>query len=133
MGGSGGLKGESANFIALQKRYIKSFLAAYYRFNDQISMIPGASTSQADNHNNMMLGSGSNPKQWSIRNTAMYLVDSDFDTEDEAYADDIEEVISNHIASNSPPPLMSESDLAGKRFLASPDVVRVEGSGEGAI
>ena len=33
-----GLKGESANFIALQKRYIKSFLAAYYRFNDQISM-----------------------------------------------------------------------------------------------
>ena len=31
-----GLKGECANFIALQKRYIKSFLAAYYRFNDQI-------------------------------------------------------------------------------------------------
>jgi hypothetical protein len=28
---------------------------------------------------------------------AMYLVDSDFDTEDEEYADDIEEVISNHI------------------------------------
>ena len=27
----------------------------------------------------------------------MYLVDSDFDTEDEAYADDIEEVISNHV------------------------------------
>ena len=39
----------------------------------------------------------SEPKQWSIRNTAMYLVDSDFDTEDEAYADDIEEVISNHV------------------------------------
>ena len=36
-----GLRGESANFIALQKRYIKGFLAAYYRFNDQISMIPG--------------------------------------------------------------------------------------------
>jgi len=37
---------------------------------------------------------GSGP--WSIRNTAMYLVDSDFDTEDEAYGDDIEEVISSH-------------------------------------
>lgn len=28
------LKGETANFIALQKRYVKGFLAAYYRFND---------------------------------------------------------------------------------------------------
>ena len=37
---------------------------------------------------------------WSFRNTAMYLVDSDFDTEDEAYADDIEEVISNHIVNS---------------------------------
>lgn len=27
----------------------------------------------------------------------MYLVDSDFDTEDEQFADDIEEVISNHV------------------------------------
>ena len=33
----------------------------------------------------------------------MYLVDSDFDTEDEAYADDIEEVISNHVLENETP------------------------------
>ena len=32
---------------------------------------------------------------------AMYLVDSDFDTEDEYACDDIEEVISNHIVNNS--------------------------------
>ena len=88
---SNGLKGESANFIALQKRYIKGFLAAYYRFNDQISMIPGGG-------NEVEAFGGA--KQWSIRNTAMYLVDSDFDTEDEAYADDIEEVISNHVVEN---------------------------------
>ena len=37
---------------------------------------------------------------WSVRNTAMYLVDSDFDTEDEAFGDDIEEVISNHAFSD---------------------------------
>ena len=30
----------------------------------------------------------------------MYLVDSDFDTEDEAYADEFEEVISNHIVNS---------------------------------
>ena len=30
----------------------------------------------------------------------MYLVDSDFDTEDEAFGDDIEEVISNHAFSD---------------------------------
>lgn len=32
---------------------------------------------------------------------AMYLVDSDFDSEDETYADDIEEVISNHVMDSS--------------------------------
>ena len=31
----------------------------------------------------------------------MYLVDSDLDTEDEAFADDIEEVISNHVLPGS--------------------------------
>ena len=41
----------------------------------------------------------------------MYLVDSDFDTEDEAYGDDIEEVISNHIADDSgEQPAPSSSD-----------------------
>jgi len=33
---------------------------------------------------------------WSLRNNGMYLVDSDFDTEQEAETEDIEEVISNH-------------------------------------
>lgn len=36
----------------------------------------------------------------------MYLVDSDFDSDDEAYADDIEEVISNQIVNSF------DSDLA---------------------
>ena len=81
-----------ANFIALQKRYIKVFLAVYYRFNDQISFIPGVNSFEKQGLR------GAQP--WSIRNTAMYLVDSDFDTEDEAYADDLEEVISNHIVNS---------------------------------
>lgn len=98
------LKGETANFIALQKRYVKGFLAAYYRFNDQLQMIPGAAggTSLDDTAGKGTVGKNS----WSIRNMAMYLVDSDFDTEDEEFADDIEEVISsgdhgNHLLDNS--------------------------------
>ena len=50
----------------------------------------------------------------------MYLVDSDFDTEDEAYADDIEEVISNHIATdtNSPPSsLLKQQNMAARKFF----------------
>ena len=42
----------------------------------------------------------------------MYLVDSDFDTEDEAYGDDIEEVISNHIADDCEP---APSEISSKK------------------
>lgn len=49
------LKGETANFISLQKRYAKGFLAAYYRFNDQLSLIPdevkGAGTAGSNSKN----------------------------------------------------------------------------------
>lgn len=85
------LKGETANFIALQKRYMKAFLVAYYRYSEQISLIQGVTSEQSKQGH----------QTWSIRNTAMYLVDSDFDTEDEAFGDDIEEVISSsHAASD---------------------------------
>ena len=45
----------------------------------------------------------------------MYLVDSDFDSDDEAFADDIEEVISNHIVnsidSDQAAPIIEEEDI----------------------
>lgn len=86
------MKGETANFIALQKRYMKGFLGVYYRYNDQVSLIHNATALE----DSVSGGRSTNPHhQWSIRNTAMYLVDSDFDTEDEAFGDDIEEVISS--------------------------------------
>ena len=44
------------------------FLAAYYRFNNQTSIIEAGNLHK---------------QPWSIRNKAMYLVDSDFDTEDD--------------------------------------------------
>ena len=60
---------------------MKGFLGVYYRYNDQVSLIHNA-TALEDSING---GRSTNPHhQWSIRNTAMYLVDSDFDTEDEA-------------------------------------------------
>lgn len=41
---------------------------------------------------------------------AMYLVDSDFDTEDEEFADDIEEVISNHVDCGDHKHLLNSAD-----------------------
>ena len=40
----------------------------------------------------------------------MYLVDSDFDTEDEEYGDDIEEIISNQIVNSVPSDADEDSD-----------------------
>ena len=83
-----GLKGEVANYIMLQKRYVKSFLAAYHRYNNQVSF--GANTGLMGHD----VPGNINAPGYQMRNT-MYLVDSDFDTEDEEYGDDIEEIISN--------------------------------------
>ena len=115
-----GLQSETANFIALQKRYIKAFLTAYYRFNDQISLIPGAGAEDGK-----APGSKGGQSVWSFRNTAMYLVDSDFDTEDEAYADDIEEVISNHIVNSVTSEGGGAADL-DEDFLAYEENVKIK-------
>ena len=72
----------------LQKRYVKSFLAAYHRYNNQVSF--GANTGLMGHD----VPGNINAPGYQMRNT-MYLVDSDFDTEDEEYGDDIEEIISN--------------------------------------
>ena len=55
----------------------------------------------------------------------MYLVDSDFDTEDEAYADDIEEVISNHIVNSVTSEGGGAADL-DEDFLAYEENVKVK-------
>ena len=55
----------------------------------------------------------------------MYLVDSDFDTEDEAYADDIEEVISNHIVNSVTSEGGGAADL-DEDFLAYEENVKIK-------
>ena len=55
----------------------------------------------------------------------MYLVDSDFDTEDEAYADDIEEVISNHIVNSVTSEGGGAADL-DEDFLAYEEAVKIK-------
>ena len=96
-----GLKGEVANYIMLQKRYVKSFLTAYHRHNNQVSFSSGL---MGDNDPGNINAPG-----YSMRNT-MYLVDSDFDTEDEEYGDDIEEIISNQIVNSVPSDADEDSD-----------------------
>ena len=81
----------------MQKRYVKGFLAAYYRLNDQSNVSPVTAEDRAKK----LQAPPSTTKPWSVRNQAMYLVDSDFDSEDDACADDIEEIISSHVVNNS--------------------------------
>lgn len=80
------LEGEAANFIRLQKRYMKGFLTIYNRYNEQLAFIPvtehGATEAAGKKH------------------SAMFIIDSDFDTEDAEYGDDMEEVISNCVANS---------------------------------
>lgn len=70
---------EGNNFLLLQKRYIKVFLNSYNRTKNLLSF-PFANTAQG-------------VEQFHQR--AMCFIDSDFDTQDEEYGDDIEEIISN--------------------------------------
>lgn len=110
-----GLKGEVANYIMLQKRYVKSFLAAYHRYNNQVSFGTGL---MGDNDPGNINAPG-HP----MRNT-MYLVDSDFDTEDEEYGDDIEEIISNQIVNSVPSDADEDSDDPSAQVRALPNSPR---------
>ena len=78
----GCLVGETANYIALQKRYVKGFLAAYYRHTDTTASAAQSKKSKATTNPTLEA-----LKQRSIRNTAMYIVDSDFDTEEDGDGD----------------------------------------------
>ena len=73
----------------------------------------------------------------------MYLVDSDFDTDDEAYGDDIEEVISNHIGNSSAnsgdnpnsrgaPLELDDDDLFVKNWSTVPSGDANKAAGDGA-
>ena len=110
-----GLRGEVANYIMLQKRYVKSFLAAYHRYNNQVSF--GAGLMGDNDPGNI------NAPGYHMRNT-MYLVDSDFDTEDEEYGDDIEEIISNQIVNSVPSDADEDSDDPSAQVRALPNSPR---------
>lgn len=70
---------EGANFLLLQKRYVKMFLASYNREKNFMNF-PFSATKQG-------------AEQFHKR--AMCFIDSDFDSHDEEFGDDIEEIISN--------------------------------------
>ena len=62
-------------------------------------------------------------QSWALRNPAIYLADSDFDTDEERLADDIEEVISNHVASEGEtlqPEDIEEINFGRQQLLAEP-------------
>ena len=71
---------EGANFLLLQKRYVKIFLSSYNRQNYFLQFpFTAAAATKHDQQ----------PKR------AMCFIDSDFDSQDEEFGDDIEEIISN--------------------------------------
>ena len=53
-----------------------------------------------------------------LRGSTMYLVDSDFDTEDEQYGDDIEEIISNRVVNS----VVSEDDTQMDKLYHGDDL-----------
>ena len=72
---------------------MKGFLHAYNRFTDQVAFIPNLEGNDTKD------GKGKTPA-FAGKSSAMFLVDSDFDTEDEQYGDDIEEIISNRVVNS---------------------------------
>lgn len=90
-----GPRGEAGNFVALQKRYMKSFLAAYFRHSEQMAQVNSLGLEEGQQKSDAILSG------WNVRNQTMYLVNSDFDTEDEEFGDDIAEVISAHLDHHS--------------------------------
>lgn len=70
---------EGANFLLLQKRYVKIFLNSYNRAKNLLSFPFSATTAGVEQ----------------FHQRALCFIDSDFDTQDEEYGDDIEEIISN--------------------------------------
>ena len=101
----------------LQKRYVKSFLAAYHRYNNQVQFGVGSGM-MGDSEPGTINAPGHH-----MRNT-MYLVDSDFDTEDEEYGDDIEEIISNQIVNSVPSDADQDSDDPSAQVRALPNSPR---------
>ena len=96
---------EGANFLLLQKRYVKIFLLSFNRYKNKLAFPSSLSQTQ--------LGLDE-----AHQRTLCY-IDSDFDTEDEHFADDIEEIISNqHFIQPHASELYSDE--------SSDDIARVE-------